>query len=79
MVSMRLLIFSMPAVAVVAILSVGLQRSITTNDPKSFEAALPEATRIYQRVASLKASQESAKPYTSLATPTRRYPMDSQW
>ena len=44
---MRLLIFSMPAVALVAIMSVSLQHSMSDKKAWEKESALPEATRIF--------------------------------
>ncbi len=48
---MRLMIISMPAIALAAILSVNIQRSIgyTTEQTEKNSAALPEASRIIER------------------------------
>ncbi len=44
---MRLLILSMPAVAFIAVLSVSFQHAVAVSDRQE---ALPEATRIYEKV-----------------------------
>ncbi|BCM88680.1 hypothetical protein IAD21_00522 [Abditibacteriota bacterium] len=65
---MRLLIFSMPAVALAAIFSVSVQRSMShMSDSPATEVALPEASRIFWRQTTLKQRQAMAHSFMPLS------------
>lgn len=63
---MRLLILSMPAVALVAVLSVSLQHSMSHNS-RDMQEALPEATAIYKHVMTHRAAMKGFTPLSAKA------------